>query len=115
MNLSSVIGNFNYLRYSVGISMMINGFPLIFFFRDTLGIGPASSVFTGVFFALALLLMVPNKLKLVAYKPHILLFQFAALFFGLLAHFLFFFNYSGKGATALVTLAYTIAFFFLLL
>lgn len=115
MNLSSVIGNFNYLRYSVGISMMINGFPLIFFFRDTLGIGPASSVFTGVFFALALLLMVPNKLKLVAYKPNILLFQFAALFFGLLVYYFFFINYSGKGATDVVNFAYTFAFFFLLL
>lgn len=95
--------------------MMINGFPIIFFVRDTLGIGPASSVFTGIFFAFALLLMVPNKLRLVAYKPNILLFQFAALFFGLLIYYFFFINFSGKAATDVVNFAYTFAFFFLLL
>jgi len=95
--------------------MMINGFPVIFFVRDTLGIGPASSVFTGIFFALALLLMVPAKLKPVAYKPNILLFQFAALFFGLLIYYFFFINNSGKGVTDIVNFAYTFAFFILLL
>src|SRR5690606_21146056 len=109
MNLSSDIGNFNYLRYSVGISMMINGFPLIFFVRATLVLGLASCVFSGVFFALALLLILPNKLELVAYKPNILLYQFASLLFGLLVYYFFFIIYSGKGASDVVNFAYTFA------
>src|SRR5690606_19514369 len=113
MNLSSVIGNFNYLRYSVGISMMINAFPLIFFVRDTLGIGPASSVFTGVFFALALLLMVPSNLRLVAYNANILLFPFAGFLFALLVYYCCFIKYHGKGASDVVNFAYAFAFLFL--
>ncbi|GAA4446234.1 hypothetical protein GCM10023091_39010 [Ravibacter arvi] len=115
MNFGNLIGNINYLRYAVGISMMINGFPIIFFVRDTLGIGPASSVFTGAFFGLALLLMMPPKLKLVAFKPNILLFQFTALFFGILLYYFFFINNSGKAVADIVNFAYTFAFFFLLL
>lgn len=115
MNFGNLIGNLNYLRFSVGISMMINGFPIIFFVRDTLGIGPASSVFTGVFFAVALLLMVPSKLKPIAYKPNILLFQFAALFFGILIYYFFFINAAGKSFTDIVNFAYTFGFFILLL
>ena len=52
-SLLNIVQNFNNLRYSVGIAMMFNGFPLIFFIRDTLRIGPASSVFTAAFFLLA--------------------------------------------------------------
>ncbi len=115
MNLGGLIGNFNYLRYSVGISMMINGFPIIFFVRDTLGIGPSSSIFTGAFFGFALLLMVPAKLTTVAYKPNILLFQFAALFFGMLVYYFFFINNMGKSATDIVNFTYTFGFFLLLL
>jgi hypothetical protein len=95
--------------------MMLNGFPIIFFVRDTLGIGPASSVFTGIFFAFALVLMIPPRLKTIAYKPNILLFQFAAIFFGILVYYFFFINAAGKSATDIVNFAYTFGFFFLLL
>lgn len=115
MNFGNLIGNINYLRYSIGISMMLNGFPIIFFVRDTLGIGPASSVFTGIFFAFALVLMIPPKLKTIAFKPNILLFQFAGLFFGMLVYYFFFINTMGKSATDIVNFAYTFGFFFLLL
>ncbi len=115
MNFSTLIQNFHYLRYSVGISMMVNGFPIIFFVRDTLGIGPASSVFTAVFFVAALLIMFPTRLSLRAYKPNMLLFQLGMLFFGILVYYFFFFNGVGKGVTDIANFGLTFLFFILLL
>jgi hypothetical protein len=72
--------NFNNLRYSVGIYMIFNGYPIIFFVRDTLGIGPASNVFTAAFWLTGFMLMIPSHLFLRVYKPNLLLFHFSFLF-----------------------------------
>jgi hypothetical protein len=72
--------NFNNLRYSVGIYLVFNGLPIVFFIRDTLGIGPASNVFTASFWILGLLLMIPPHLFLKVYKPNLILFHFSFLF-----------------------------------
>ena len=115
LSLSNLLKNFNYLRYSVGIAMLFNGFPLIFFFRDTLGIGPASSTFTAVFFALALLLMVPTNLFLRFYNPNPVLFNLGVGFLLLSIYYFLFFNTMGMGVTDIGNYAYIFAFLLLLL
>ncbi len=115
LSLGNLLKNFNYLRYSVGIAMLFNGFPLIFFFRDTLGIGPASSTFTAVFFALALLLMVPTNLFLRFYHPNPVLFNLGVGFLLLSVYYFLFFNNMGMGVTDIGNYAYIFAFLILLL
>ncbi|GAB3182080.1 hypothetical protein [Telluribacter humicola] len=100
--------NFNNLRYSVGIYMLFNGFPIIFFVRDTLGIGPASSVFTAAFWMLGLVLMLPAQLFMRIYKPNAILFNLSVLFL-LLA----FFYYMLPGSTGAGTVTEFGNYFFI--
>jgi hypothetical protein len=114
-SLLNVANNFNYLRYSLGIAMMFNGFPLIFFIRDTLGIGPASSVFTAIFFSLALILMVPPTLFKRLYKPNIILLNLALCFLLMALYYFFFLNYVGKAVSDVGNFVFTFGFLILLL
>ncbi len=108
--------NFTYLRYSLGISMMINGFPVIFFFRDTLHVGPASSLFTAIFFSAAILLMIPGKLfSANTYKPNTILLAFALSFLLIsMVHF-FYMNPTGRSATDVGNYGFFFLFLFFLM
>ncbi|KQS31315.1 hypothetical protein [Dyadobacter sp. Leaf189] len=114
-SLLNVANNFNYLRYSLGIAMMFNGFPLIFFIRDTLGIGPASSVFTAIFFSLALVLMVPPTLFKRLYKPNVILLNLGLGFLLMALYYFFFLNYVGKAVADIGNFVFTFGFIILLL
>jgi hypothetical protein len=116
INIFNPISNFNYLRYSVGIAMLFNGFPLVFFIRDTLKIGPASNIFTAIFFVLALILMLPTHLFIRIYKPNFNLLKYSVGF--LLLIFYHFFAFNTSGADWLIefgNIFFTLAFIFLLL
>ena len=114
-NLFNIYSNFNYLRYSLGIMMMLNGFPLIFFIRDTLRIGPASSAFTAVFMVLALLLMVPPHLFKRYYKPNTILFNLGVGFLAIAFYYFLFINFQGKAVADYGSFMFIGAFIFLLL
>ncbi len=108
--------NFTFLRYSLGISMMINGFPIIFFVRDTLQIGPASSLFTALFFALAIVLMIPDRLIFGnTYKPNTILLGFALSFFFITILHFFYMNPTGRSATDFGNYAFFFLFLLLLM
>lgn len=116
MSISSLIRLFNNLRYSAGIAMMFNGFPIVFFIRDTLHIGPASNVFTAFFFALALILMFPTHLFTRLYKPNLTLIKYALLFIAIVLYHFFLFNNSGfDWFVEIGNIAFTLAFLFLLI
>jgi len=114
-SLLNITQNFNNLRYSVGIAMMFNGFPLIFFIRDTLKIGPASSVFTAVFFLLALILMVPAHLFRRLYKPNPILFNLGLGFVLLSFYYFMFINTGGKPIADIGNYVFIFGFLILLL
>ncbi|WP_235123974.1 hypothetical protein [Dyadobacter sp. CY347] len=95
--------------------MMFNGFPLIFFIRDTLGIGPASSVFTAIFFSLALTLMVPMHLFKRLYKPNVILFNLGLGFLLLTLYYFFFINKQGKAVADIGNYVFIFGFLVLLL
>lgn len=116
MSISSLIRLFNNLRYSAGIAMMFNGFPIVFFIRDTLHIGPASNVFTAFFFALALILMFPTHLFTRLYKPNLTLIKYALLFIAIVLYHFFLFNNSGfDWFVEIGNIAFTLAFLFLII
>jgi hypothetical protein len=117
MNLSLLnpFQNFNNLRFSLGITMMFNGFPMIFFIRDTLRIGPASGAFTAMFFALAFVLMLPNNVFQRIYKPNIILLNLGLGFLLVTLYYFFFFNRAGKSATDMGYFFFIFGFIVLLL
>lgn len=114
-SLLNIVQNFNNLRYSIGIAMMFNGFPLIFFIRDTLRIGPASSVFTAAFFLLALTLMVPAHLFKRLYKPNTILFNLGIGFLLISFYYFLFINPGGKPIADIGNYVFIFAFLILLL
>jgi len=114
-SLLNIATNYNNLRYSAGIAMMFNGFPLIFFIRDTLRIGPASSVFTAVFFGLALLLMIPTHIFKRFYKPNTILFNLGVGFLSISFYYFLFINYNGKAIADIGNYVFLFGFLILLL
>jgi hypothetical protein len=117
MNLSLLnpFQNFNNLRYSLGITMMFNGFPMIFFIRDTLHVGPASGAFTAGFFSLAFLLMLPTNVFQRLYKPNVILLNLGLGFLLVTVYYFFFFNRVGKSATDMGYFFFIFGFIVLLL
>lgn len=58
-NFIRLLQKLDYIRMVVGICMLIDGYPIIFFFRDTLRLAPGNTVFTALGFVGGLVLMVP--------------------------------------------------------
>lgn len=58
-NLVRLLQKLDYIRMVIGICILIDGYPIIFFFRDTLRLAPGNTVFTALGFAGGLILMVP--------------------------------------------------------
>ncbi len=60
----------DYMRMVVGICILVDGYPLIFFFRETLHLAPGSTVFTAAALAFGLVLMVPFTILRRLYRPN---------------------------------------------
>ncbi len=114
--------NFKYSRQFLGIFMVFMGSPLLFFFKETLGFGGAST-FTIGGLALGMLLMIsPEDIFKKFYKPNIPLYRLAAIFtLVTLINFFFvnpFFGYSSNRYVFIRDLGnymFIFGFFFLLL
>ncbi|GAB3888518.1 hypothetical protein [Spirosoma agri] len=64
----------DYMRMVLGICILIDGSPLIFFFRETLKLAPGSTTFTAAALAGGLVLMVPFTLFRRLYRPNMSMF-----------------------------------------
>lgn len=73
-NLIRLLQKLDYMRMVVGICMLVDGYPLIFFFRDTLHFATGSSAFTAAAFAGGLILMVPFTVLRRLYRPNVTMF-----------------------------------------
>ncbi len=108
----------NYMRMVVGICILVDGYPLIFFFRETLGLAPGSTVFTAVTFAGGLLLMVPFTVLRKLYRPNMTMFWIGVGFISLCLFYMYFYN--GVSGFAdynrdLIYYVYILIFLFLLI
>src|ERR671933_161294 len=83
----------DYMRMVVGMCILIDGYPIIFFFRETLRLAPGSSAFTAASFAGGLLLMVPFTFLRRLYKPNYTMFWMGVGF--LLLSILYMYTYMG--------------------
>jgi hypothetical protein len=102
----------------VGICILVDGYPLIFFFRDALKLAPGSTAFTAVALAAGLVLMVPFTFLRRLYRPNETMFWMAITFLMLCIAYMFLFNgvpgYPDTGKD-MIYYAYALIFFFLLI
>ena len=73
-NLVRTLQTVDYMRMVVGILILLDGYPLIFFFRETMRLAPASTVFTALAMGLGLVLMVPFTVLRRLYRPNVSMF-----------------------------------------
>ena len=66
-----LVQTLDYMRMVVGICILVDGYPLIFFFRETLRLAPGSTAFTALALAMGLVLMVPFTLLRRLYRPNV--------------------------------------------
>lgn len=79
-NLLRSLQTLDYMRLAVGICILVDGYPLIFFFRETLKLAPGSTTFTAAALAAGLVLMVPVTLFRRLYRPNTLMFWMGIAF-----------------------------------
>lgn len=107
--------NFDAIRYSLGITMVFNGHPIIFFLRDSLKVVPLGSTFTVVFWATGLLLMIPSNIFKPFYKPNTILCQISIVFWIHSIFYFIYFNSIGRSATDMAYMAFIFSFYLLIL
>ena len=107
------------MRMVVGICIIVDGYPIIFFFRDALKLAPGSTVFTAVALAFGLVLMVPFTILRRMYRPNMMMFWMGLSFIGLCIFYMFFYNgHPGifdEYGKDMVYYAYVLIFLFLLI
>ncbi|GAB3568185.1 hypothetical protein GCM10027578_20430 [Spirosoma luteolum] len=108
----------NLMRLVVGICILVDGYPLIFFVRETLKVAPGSTVFTASVFAFGLILMVPFTVLRRLYRPNMRMFWMGIGFITLCILYMFLylgdpgFRDYGKD---MIYFTYAILFLFLLI
>ncbi|MDF7818967.1 hypothetical protein P1X15_15225 [Runella sp. MFBS21] len=106
-----------YYRQALGIHMLWNSYPIIFFFRDGLRIGPSGSVFTMIFWVIGFLLIFPKNIFSTIYFPNRVLSFF---WLGFIAVAWVYWQYypgingSPTGSKEMLTYVLPIAFFLLM-
>ncbi|WP_020595983.1 hypothetical protein [Spirosoma panaciterrae] len=82
----------DFMRMVLGICIIVDGYPLIFFFRETMRLAPGSTTFTAVALASGLLLMVPFSIFRRLYRPNITMFWMGMGYITLSILYMFIFN-----------------------
>ncbi|MGM9510882.1 hypothetical protein ACS5NO_24320 [Larkinella sp. GY13] len=105
------------MRYVVGILMVIDGYPLIFFFKETLRIAPGSTAFTAAFLALGFALMIPFHFLRKLYRLNTNLLNMALLFFAVIIFYMAFYRdqWFRDGTMDTIYYIYVALFLFLLI
>ncbi|QJD79043.1 hypothetical protein [Spirosoma rhododendri] len=106
------------MRMVLGICILVDGYPLIFFFRETLKLAPGSTVFTAAVFAVGLILMVPFTVLRRLYRPNMTMFWMGLGFITLCIAYMF--TYLGDPGFRdydkdMIYYAYALIFLFLLI
>ncbi|GAB4024312.1 hypothetical protein [Spirosoma koreense] len=107
----------DYIRFVLGICIMVDGYPLIFFFRDALRFAPGSSTFTALCFGMGLIMMIPFTVLRRLYRPNEQLFWVGIAF--LLLSITYMYVYPEPGGSdkprELIWYAFIFIFLFLLI
>lgn len=87
-----LIQTLDYIRLVVGILILVNGYPLIFFFRETLKLAPGSTAFTAAVLAGGLVMMVPFTVLRRLYRPNTTMLWMGVSFIVVSILYMFLFN-----------------------
>ena len=117
-NFLKLIQTLDYMRMTVGICILMDGYPLIFFFRETVHLAPGSTAFTAAALAGGLVLMVPFTLMRRLYRPNLTMLWLGLGF--LLFSIFYLFVYVGDTAFKdhtkdMIYYTYVLVFLFLLI
>lgn len=80
------------MRMVLGICILVDGYPIIFFFRETLHLAPGSSAFTAAAFGFGLFLMVPFTVLRKLYRPNFTMLWMGLGFLVLSIAYMFLYN-----------------------
>lgn len=79
-NLLRFLQKLDYMRMSLGICIVLDGHPIIFFFRDAMRLAPGNTTFTALGLGAGLALMVPFTLFRRLYRPNVTMFWMTLAF-----------------------------------
>ena len=104
----------------LGMCMIVDGYPIVFFLKETLRLAPGSTAFTAAFMGLGFILMIPFTFLRQLYKPNYKIYYSALAFLGIGLIYLFFYNSAGATGTPefgkdIINFIYVFLFIFLLL
>ncbi|QJW90737.1 hypothetical protein HNV11_15780 [Spirosoma taeanense] len=91
-NFIRFLQTLDYMRLVVGICILVDGYPLIFFFRETLKLAPGSTAFTAIALAAGLVLMIPFTVLRRLYRPNLTMFWMGVGFLLLCIFYMFVYN-----------------------
>ena len=117
-NLVRLLQKLDYMRMVVGICIILDGYPLIFFFRETLHLAPGSTAFTALALGAGLMLMVPFTVLRKLYRPNVTMFWMGITFLLLCIFYMYFYNPNPFFAYAdkhMIYYLYIVLFLFLLI
>lgn len=80
------------IRLSLGIFIVLDGYPLTFFLKETLQLAPGNTNFTAVFLLMGLALMVPSTALRKLYAPNMAVFNALMAFIVMCVVYSFLFN-----------------------
>ena len=105
------------IRMCVGIFIIIDGYPLIFFLKETLRLAPGNTNFTAVFLLMGMALMVPSTALRKLYAPNMPVFNALMAFVVMCIVYAFLFNEVAVGERTrdLIYYFYVFLFIFLLI
>ena len=116
-NFIRLISTLDYMRMVVGICILLDGYPLIFFLRETMRLAPGNTAFTAACFAFGLLLMIPFTALRRLYRPNTTMLWLGIGF--LLLSIVYMYAYTGDGSVdkgkEMIYYAYVLIFLFLLI
>ncbi|MVM41908.1 hypothetical protein GO730_36585 [Spirosoma sp. HMF3257] len=117
-NFIRLVKALDYMRMVVGICILVDGYPLIFFFRETMRLAPGSTAFTAAALAGGLVLMIPFTVLRRIYRPNLTMFWMGVIF--LLMSILYMYLYNGvpgyqDAGRDMIYYAYMLIFIFLLI
>jgi hypothetical protein len=108
----------NLMRMVVGICIILDGYPLIFFFRDALRLAPGSTAFTALAMAGGLVLMIPFTIFRKLYRPNTTMLKVGLAYIGMSIFYMFFLNgnpFFNEYDRDMIYYVYILAFIFLLI
>ncbi len=115
--MSKFLHKWAMIRICVGIFMVLDGYPLIFFLKETVGLAPGNTTFTAVFLLVGMALMIPSTALRKLYAPNTPVFNALMAFVVMCVIYSFMFNVVaiGERNKDLIYFVYVFLFMFLLI